>query len=181
MKGDGGANYWKVVTPERFADSSGGAELVAVTIALKTTLGVNMLLTDLRRVGVPATPTRPVVFLLGATAVTDDSHERLTKQTRWMAARKAMIRYALTSGALALRKIPSEDTSPTSSPSPSRVPTSTGTAPPSSASPTSIKAPSTSCPPAFAPRSPQGSWAFSIGRAPLAPPCDAPRGLAAKN
>ena len=109
MKGDGGANYWKVVTPERVSDSSGGAELITATIALKTTLGVNMLLSDLRRVGVLAAPPRPVVFLLDATAVTDDSHERLTKQNRWMATRKAMIRNALASGALALRKIPSAD------------------------------------------------------------------------
>ena len=110
MMGDGGANYWKVVTPERVTDSSGNAELIVTTLALKTTLGVNALLESLRLNGVPVAPPKPTTFLLDAAAVISGATlERITKLSRWVASRKAMLHNAITAGVIELRKVPGED------------------------------------------------------------------------
>jgi hypothetical protein len=110
MLGDGGANYWKVVTPERVADSSGNSELIVATLALKTTLGVNTLLESLRLAGVAVRPPRPTTFLLDAAAVISGATlERITKLSRWVASRKAMLHSAVTAGVIDLRKVPGED------------------------------------------------------------------------
>ena len=106
MLGDAGANYWKVVTPERISDSSGGAELITATIALKMALGVNMLLEGLRIGGIPVRAPHPVDLLLDASAVIDGSTcERVTKITRWQASRKAMIHNAIEAGVIRLVKV----------------------------------------------------------------------------
>ena len=111
MPGGGGAIAAKVVTPEKVTDSSGGAELVLTTIGLKYTIGLLMLFADLRRGGVPiAVPPPQVPFRVDASAVIDGTvAERITKETRWMASRKAMLRSALSRGVIAFHKVSAED------------------------------------------------------------------------
>ena len=109
-RGGGGAIAAKVVTPEKATDSSGGAELVVTTIALKYTLGLLMLFADLRLGGVPIAAPPAVPFRIDASAVIDGVNaERITKETRWMASRKAMLRSALSRGVITIHKAAAED------------------------------------------------------------------------
>ena len=110
MPGGGGAIAAKVVTPEKATDSSGGAELVLTTIGLKYTIGLLMLFADLRLGGAPIAVPPPVPFRVDASAVIDGTvAERITKETRWMASRKAMLRSALSRGVIAFHKVSAED------------------------------------------------------------------------
>jgi len=107
--GAGGAFASKCICAPA-VDSSGAAELGIATMALKFVLGVNMLLEDLRLGGVPLPELLPVRFLIDASAVIDGvSSEQMKRTTRWLAARKAMLRHALESGVIVLTKIPTGD------------------------------------------------------------------------
>jgi len=98
------------VPGEKVTDSSGGAELVVTTVALKYTLGILMLFADLRLNGVPVAAPSPVPFNVDASAVIDGATaERITKETRWMASRKAMLRSALARGVITINKVATED------------------------------------------------------------------------
>jgi hypothetical protein len=87
----GGALAWRSTAIQAGDDSSGAAELRVAATAYKYTLAARLLQAELR-VGVA--PTRPTRFYLDATSVLDGYEcERLTKATRWMAMRYAMIRW----------------------------------------------------------------------------------------
>jgi len=108
--GGGGALAVKVVSPTKVTDSSGSAELVLATIALKYTLAILMLYADLRLSGLPLQAAPRVPFWTDASAIIDGvANERITKQTRWMAARKAMLRSAVSKEVISLRKVSAED------------------------------------------------------------------------
>ena len=110
LPGGGGAIAAKVVSPNQVTDSSGSAELVLTTIGLKYLLGILMLFADLRLNGLPVEAAPLVPFWTDESAILDGvAAERITKQTRWMASRKAMIRSAVSRGVISLRKISAED------------------------------------------------------------------------
>jgi len=75
------------------------------TLAYKFTLAARFLLTELE-VGVA--PSRPTDFYLDAQAVLDGTMcERLSKPSRWMAMRYAMLRWGLNCGTIKAHKRPS--------------------------------------------------------------------------
>jgi hypothetical protein len=103
----GGAVAWKTLVPKVPTDSSGHAELILCTSALKIVLAVRMLLAELR-VGVA--PTGPTDFFTDAQAVVDGAAlERLTRYSRWLAARYAMMRWGVAARVIALKKKPARD------------------------------------------------------------------------
>jgi hypothetical protein len=65
---------------------------------------------DLRLSGLPVEAAPVVPCWTDASAILDGvAAERITKQTRWMASRKAMLRSAVSRGVIALRKISADD------------------------------------------------------------------------
>ena len=69
-----------------------------------------MLFADLRLGGVPIAAPTAVPFRIDASAVIDGVNaERITKETRWMASRKAMLRSAVNRGVIAIHKVAAED------------------------------------------------------------------------
>jgi hypothetical protein len=88
LPGGGGAIAAKVVSPNKVTDSSGSAELVLATVALKYLLGILMMFADLRLSGLPVEAAPVVPCWTDASAILDGvAAERITKQTCWMASR----------------------------------------------------------------------------------------------
>jgi len=108
--GNGGACVVKSVCQRKVTDSSGGQELNLATQALKAVLGINMLLDDLRLGGIPIPESEPVRFLVDATAVIDGvANEQIKRATRWLAARKAMLRAATEANVITIEKVDALD------------------------------------------------------------------------
>ena len=106
-RGEGGALGWKVMLPPNGFDSTGAAELHATTVALKYTVAIRTLQSELE-LGVA--PTEPTPIYTDAQAVTDGSSmERMTRATRWLAAKYAMIRWGMACRAITLGQVSSED------------------------------------------------------------------------
>jgi hypothetical protein len=106
-RGEGGALGWKVMLPPNGFDSTAAAELHATTVALKYTVAIRTLQSELE-LGVA--PTEPTPLYTDAQAVTDGSSmERMTRATRWLAAKYAMIRWGTACRAIALGQVSSED------------------------------------------------------------------------
>jgi len=98
----GGAIAWKTLLPKTPADSTAAAELILCTYALKIVIAVRLLQAELN-VGVA--PTAPTEFNTDAKAVVDGAAlERLTRTSRWLSMRYAMMRWGLACGVIALRK-----------------------------------------------------------------------------
>ena len=103
----GGALAWKCAAPAAGDDSSGAAELRMGTLAYKYTLALRTLQRDLD-VGVE--PTGPTPMFTDAQALIDGTGcERLSKSSRWMATRYAMIRWGLSCGTVELAKVSAEE------------------------------------------------------------------------
>ena len=106
-RGDGGALGWKVMLPPNGFDSTAAAELHATTVALKYTAAIRTLQSEL---DLEVAPTEPTPLYTDAQAVTDGSSmERMTRATRWLAAKYAMVRWGIACRAIALGKVSSED------------------------------------------------------------------------
>ena len=76
-------------------------------MAFKYTVAIRTLQRELR-LGVE--PTQPTPIITDAKAVTDGSHlERITRATRWLAAKYAMIRWGMACRAIVLARVASED------------------------------------------------------------------------
>ena len=106
-RGEGGALGWKVMLPPNGFDSTAAAELHATTVALKYTVAIRTLQSELE-LGVA--PTEPTPLYTDAQAVTDGSSmERMTRATRWLAAKYAMIRWGIACRAIMLERVASED------------------------------------------------------------------------
>ena len=102
-RGEGGALGWKVMLPPSGFDSTGAAELHATTVALKYTVAIRTLQSELE-LGVAPTEPTPIY------TVTDGSSmERMTRATRWLAAKYAMIRWGTACRAITLGQVTSED------------------------------------------------------------------------
>ena len=79
----------------------------ATTVALKYTVAIRTLQSELE-LGVA--PTEPTPIYTDAQAVTDGSSmERMTRATRWLAAKYAMIRWGTACRAINLGQVSSED------------------------------------------------------------------------
>jgi hypothetical protein len=77
------------------------------SLAYKYTLALRTLQRDL---DVGVAPTRPTELFTDAQALIDGTGcERLSKSSRWMATRYAMIRWGLSCGTIELAKVPAED------------------------------------------------------------------------
>jgi hypothetical protein len=101
----GGALAWRCSAPRAGDDSSSSAELRQATLAYKYTLAARFLLTEL---DVGVAPSRPTAFYLDAQAVLDGTTcERLSKGSRWMAMRYAMLRWGIMCGTIDPHKRPS--------------------------------------------------------------------------
>ena len=88
-------------------DSTAAAELRATTVALKYTVAIRTLQSELE---LDVAPTEPTPFYTDAQAVTDGSSiERMTRATRWLAAKYAMVRWGMACRAIALGQVSSED------------------------------------------------------------------------
>ena len=106
-RGGGGALGWKVMLPPNGFDSTAAAELHATTVALKYTVAIRTLQSEL---DLEVGPTEPTPIYTDAQAVTDGSSmERMTRATRWLAAKYAMIRWGIACRAIALGQVSSED------------------------------------------------------------------------
>jgi len=98
----GGALAWKTLVPKTPADSSGAAELILCTQALKIVTAIRMLLTEL---DVGVAPASPTDFFTDAKAVVEGSAlERLARLSRWLSTRYAMMRWGLACRIIALQK-----------------------------------------------------------------------------
>ena len=103
----GGALAWRTNLIRAGDDSSGAAELRAATEAYKYTVAARFLQAEL---DINVAPTRPTRFYLDANSVLDGCEcERLTKATRWMAMRYAMIRWGTACRSIAPTKLPSAE------------------------------------------------------------------------
>ena len=106
-RGAGGALGWKVMLPPNGFDSTAAAELHATTVALKYTVAIRTLQSEL---DLDVAPTEPTPLYTDAQAVTDGSSmERMTRATRWLAAKYAMVRWGIACRAIALGQVSSED------------------------------------------------------------------------
>ena len=103
----GGALAWGCVAPRAGDDSSGAAELRLASMAYKHTLAARFIQAEL---GVGVAPTKPTPLYLDATVVLDGFEcERITRDSRWMAMRYAMIRWGKACATIDPRKLPTED------------------------------------------------------------------------
>ena len=86
-----GAFAWKVEAPPDADDSSGGAELKMVARAIKYTIAARTIQRDL---DLGVSPARPTTIYTDAEAVIQGrGGERMTKSTRWLGTRYALIRW----------------------------------------------------------------------------------------
>jgi hypothetical protein len=103
----GGALAWKCAAPTAADDSTGAAELRMGTLALKYIVAMRTLQRDL---DVGVAPRFPTPLFTDAQALIDGTGcERLSKSSRWMASRYAMIRWGLACGTIDLAKVPAAD------------------------------------------------------------------------
>ena len=103
----GGALAWKCAAPTAGDDSTGAAELRMGTLALKYIVALRTLQRDL---DVGVAPRFPTPLFTDAQALIDGTGcERLSKSSRWMASRYAMIRWGLACGSIDLAKVPAAD------------------------------------------------------------------------
>ncbi len=97
--------FWVSILPKRLGTSSAASELVAASEALKQSIGFKMLLTEptLQAPG-------PVPLNMDAEAVIEGVEtERVSKESRYMAARLAMLRQANEDGVIVSTKVKSDD------------------------------------------------------------------------
>ena len=88
---DRGAFAWKVEAPPDADDSSGAAELKMVARAIKYTIAARTIQRDL---DIGIAPSHPTTIYTDAEAVVQGrGGERMTKSTRWLGTRYAMIRW----------------------------------------------------------------------------------------
>jgi len=103
----GGAIAWKTILPKTPSDSTGAAELILCTHALKVVIAVRLLQAELR-IGVA--PTTTTDFFTDAKAVVEGAAlERLTRTSRWLSMRYAMMRWGLACKVISLRQKPAAD------------------------------------------------------------------------
>ena len=103
--GGGGSFSTSVSVPRKLTDSSGGAELVQSTLALKTVLGFQILARELRLHSRAPTP-----ISMDANAVLiGTQREKVSKEMRFVSCRYAMLRSAIASGHVRMDKVATED------------------------------------------------------------------------
>jgi hypothetical protein len=103
----GGAIAWKTILPHIPADSTGGAELILCSHALKIVTAVRMLQTELMAGVAPTTPT---LILTDAMAVVEGAAlERLNRTSRWLSTRYAMLRWGINCQVIRISKLPATE------------------------------------------------------------------------
>jgi len=103
----GGALAWKSRCQARPSDSPGAQELLMGTTAYRWILAQRMLLTDL---DLGVAPTAPTTLWTDSQILLDGTHcERLSKDSRWVASRYAMMRFGEAMGIISPQKTAAED------------------------------------------------------------------------
>jgi hypothetical protein len=96
-----GPFVWNCTVPRKLTDSSGGAELVMSTMAVKAILGWRILMRELRLGN-----GKPTELRMDATAaLLGTAREKVAKNMRYLAVRYAMVRDAVNAGEIVLSKV----------------------------------------------------------------------------
>ena len=97
-----GFTHYRCVSPRHLTDSSGGSELMVATLALKEAIGVRIMNAEL---GLLDTTKATDLFMDAAVVLAGVAMDRVTRESRYVATRLAMLRQAVADGIIALRKI----------------------------------------------------------------------------
>jgi hypothetical protein len=92
---------WRALTPKRLADSTAASELMVATIGMKASIGWRMLNSELTLQG-------PEAADMGSDATASlqgVEMERVSRESRYMATRLAMMREAVGNGVIKLKKV----------------------------------------------------------------------------
>ena len=105
LRGSGLTTY-RCLSPRMMADSSGGSELIVATLLLKEIIGERIIAAELA--GLPLV--RGTELFMDATAVLSGVEmDRVSRESRYLATRLAMMRQAVADGVIILRKIATSD------------------------------------------------------------------------
>ena len=97
-----GFTHYRCVSPRHLTDSSGGGELVVATLALKEAIGVRIMNAEL---GLLDATKATDLFMDAAVVLAGVAMDRVTRESRHVATRLAMLRQAVADGIITLRKI----------------------------------------------------------------------------
>jgi hypothetical protein len=96
-----GLTHFRVLCPKQLADSSGGNELITAVLALKEVIAERIGQSELGTL-----PQRPTDLHLDAQVVLDGvAMDRVSRESRYLAAKLSMLREAVANGVIALTKI----------------------------------------------------------------------------
>jgi hypothetical protein len=97
-----GLTHYRVLSPKQLADSSGGNELIIATMALKEVIAERISQAELGTL-----PDRATELHLDAQVVLDGvAMDRVSRESRYLAAKLSMLREAVANGVIQLEKIP---------------------------------------------------------------------------
>jgi hypothetical protein len=100
-----GLTHVRVVSPKQLADSSGGNELITAVLALKEVIAERIGQAELGTLG-----PRPTNLHLDASVVLDGvAMDRVSRESRYLAAKLSMLRSASANGVINLAKIPTQE------------------------------------------------------------------------
>jgi hypothetical protein len=101
---ESGCTHSRCVSPKQLADSSGGSELIVATLALKELIAERIAAAEL---GV--LPDGPHDLHLDASVVISGvAMDRVSRESRYLAAKLGMLRQAVVDGVIRLVKVPTE-------------------------------------------------------------------------
>jgi len=96
-----GATHYRCISPKQLADSSGGNELIMATLALKDLVAERIAMAELGRL-----PDGPHDLHLDAQVVLDGvAMDRVSRESRYLATKLAMLRQAVVDGVIRLVKV----------------------------------------------------------------------------
>ena len=108
MHNGGGAIAWKCLAQDFIADSPSAQELAMATTCYKYIMALRMMLYELR-VGPPGAVDPTPIYTDSQVLLDGAASERLSKSSRWLAARYAMMRRGRESRQIAPLKVAAED------------------------------------------------------------------------
>ena len=108
MHNGGGAIAWKCLAQDFIADSPSAQELAMATTCYKYIMALRMMLYELR-VGPPGAVNPTPIYTDSQVLLDGAASERLSKSSRWLAARYAMMRRGRESRQIAPLKVAAED------------------------------------------------------------------------
>ena len=97
-----GLTHYRCLSPRHMADSSGGNELIVATLLLKELIGDRILAMEL---GLLQPRQATDLFMDASVVLSGVSMDRVSRESRYLATRLAMLRQAVADGVITLRKI----------------------------------------------------------------------------